>query len=126
MQRYFTRRVFHNCTLSYADRLKILELESLELRRLKFDLKMYFQIIHGLVDLDRAKFFTLLPQTHGTRSHDLQLQKPLYQNNYLGNTFASRAISCWNRLPVHVVSATSLVAFKHHLKNVCLNKYLNG
>ena len=39
VQRYFTRRMFPKCTLSYSERLAILGLESLECRRLKFDLK---------------------------------------------------------------------------------------
>ena len=60
LQRYFTRRLFPRNTPNYAGRLKILDLESLEQRRLKFDLKMYFQIIHGLVNLDRDKFFVFL------------------------------------------------------------------
>ena len=57
MQRYFTRRLFPLSTLSYRERLSVLDLESLELRRLKCDLKVYFQIINGLTVLDIAQFF---------------------------------------------------------------------
>ena len=64
VQRYFTRRLFPRNTLNYADRLKILNLEPLEQRRLKFDLKMYFQIIHGLVNLNKDNFFVFLPKTN--------------------------------------------------------------
>ena len=105
VQRYFTRRLFPRNTLNYADRLKILNLESLEQRRLKFDLKMYFQIIHRLVNLNKDNFFMFLPKSHGTRSHDFQLQQPLYHSNLLSNTFAGRAIDCWNGLSAQAVPA---------------------
>ena len=62
VQEYFTRRLFPQNTLNYTDRLKILNLESLEQRRLKFDLKMYFQIIHGLVNLDKDNFLCFFPK----------------------------------------------------------------
>ena len=126
VQRYFTRRLFTRNTLNYADRLKILNLESLEQRRLKFDLKMYFQIIHGLVNLDKDKFFVFLPKSHGTRSHDFQLQLPLYHSNLLSNTFAGRAIDCWNGLSAQAVSAKSLGCFKSYLNEHDFSKYLHG
>ena len=70
VQRYFTRRLFPKFSTTYPERLKLLDLESLEHRRLKFDLKMYYQIIHGLVSLDVNKFCVFLPKSHGTRGHD--------------------------------------------------------
>ena len=59
VQRFFTRRVSSLKFHSYSERLKILKLESLELRRLKADLTMYYKILNGLVDLDAAMFFDL-------------------------------------------------------------------
>ena len=44
--------------LQYPDRLKTLGTESLELRRLKSDLCMYFKIVTELVDLPIDEFFT--------------------------------------------------------------------
>ena len=41
VQRYFTRRLLPKNNDGYTDRLMLLGLETLELRRLKFDLKMY-------------------------------------------------------------------------------------
>ena len=46
VQRYFTRRLQGLKSFSYTDRLFLLDLESLELRRLKADLVMYFKILH--------------------------------------------------------------------------------
>ena len=47
---------------SYSERLFILNLESLELRRLYSDLKIYFWIIHKLIDSVSSDFFLLWPQ----------------------------------------------------------------
>ena len=59
VQRYFTRRIFSHRSYSYSyhERLLLLCLESLEVRRLRFDLIMCFKIVHNLVDLDRLHFF---------------------------------------------------------------------
>ena len=90
----------------------MLGLETLELRRLKFDLKMYYQIIHHTVDLDSSKFFKILIVTHETRSHKFQLQKQVFPNNTLNNSFANRAIDCWNTLPNEIAEAANYMTFK--------------
>ena len=45
--------------LQYSDRLRLLETESLEQRRLKSDLCMYYKIIFELVDLPVDDFFVI-------------------------------------------------------------------
>jgi hypothetical protein len=60
VQRFITRKICMRCKIcydSYTDRLRILNLQSLEFRRLKADIVMTYKIIHGLVDLDKNKFF---------------------------------------------------------------------
>jgi hypothetical protein len=115
VQRYFTRRIFPKEGHTYDERLKLLGLDLLELRRLKFDLKMYFKILHGQINLNIDNFFVLLPASHGTRSHNLQIQKQVYRNNTLNNTFSNRSIDCWNSLPTETVTATSFIRFKNLL-----------
>ena len=114
VQRYFTRRLLSS-DMDYTGRLKLLGLDSLELRRLKFDLKLYYQIINGLINLNCSKFFQILPVTHETRSHKLQIQKQVYQNNSLNNTFPNRAVDCWNSLPKEKIEATDFKTFKRML-----------
>ena len=50
VQRRFTKRLIGMKTLSYAQRLKILNLQTLELRRLHIDLVHCYKIIFGLLD----------------------------------------------------------------------------
>ena len=61
VQKYFTKRLSGMKSLNYNDRLQRLNLESLELRRLKADLVMYFKIDHGAVDLNVDDFFKRSP-----------------------------------------------------------------
>ena len=60
IQRYFTRRVLKHVGLPYMERLSVLKLESLEVRRIRADLKLCFKIIYGLCDLDTSDFFTFV------------------------------------------------------------------
>ena len=59
VQRYFTRRLFPKNSYSYNERLFLLNLESLESRRLKYDLKMYFKIMNNLTIINPNDFFSV-------------------------------------------------------------------
>ncbi len=56
VQRYFTRRVIGPETLSY-DRLDRLNLESLESRRIKLHLMLFFKVCSGFVDMDMSNSY---------------------------------------------------------------------
>ena len=60
VQRRFTKHIGTLNSLTYAQRFDILCAESLELRRLKFDLIMIYCIVHGLNALEFSDFFLLL------------------------------------------------------------------
>jgi len=65
VQRRFTKRIPAVAHLSYCDRLKALSLESLEFRRLRYDLVMMYKIVHNLVNLERdALPISSITQTH--------------------------------------------------------------
>ena len=108
----------------YQERLFILNLESLEVRRLHFDLAMYFKIIHKLVDLNFDDFFV---RSHGgvrMRGHNFKLELKKGKNNLLKFSFANRCVNCWNALPDNVVNSSSINMFMYRLKNVNLSEYL--
>ena len=52
VQKYFTKKIPGLRSFSYEQRLQILNLESLELRRVEADLTMYFKIINNFVDFE--------------------------------------------------------------------------
>ena len=66
--------------------------------------------MHGLVNLDRIKFFRSVHKSHETRNHELQIKKKtLYRNNVLANSFAGRVIDCFNNLDEKIVTVSSLI-----------------
>ena len=54
VQKYFTRRVIGPENLSYQDRLDRLNLESLESRRTKLDLMLFFKVCNEFVNIDMS------------------------------------------------------------------------
>ena len=68
-----SRRALNRIGLSYTERLLLLNLESLEIRRIKSDLKMCYKIVNGLCDLEVTKFFSFAPISSVTRGHNKKL-----------------------------------------------------
>ena len=117
VQRTFTRRLFERCNLpraEYRDRLSHLGLETLESRRVKFDLINTFKIIRGHVGVDRDEFFTFSNNTK-TRGHSAKLAKEKGRIDARLNFFCVRVVNWWNKLSEHVVSARSVHSFKQRL-----------
>jgi hypothetical protein len=124
VQRYFTRRLFAGKSFSYPERLFLLNWDSLETRRIKSDVTMYYKVIHNLVELDSKNFFNF--SNAPTRGHSQKIVKKFYSSNAYDNTFANRSVDCWNALPAEIVSATSLPIFKFRLQKFDFTPFLNG
>jgi hypothetical protein len=118
VQRRFTKRFPGLEEMTYEQRLEVLGLETLETRRLKFDLVNVFKIIHGIIPVDREKYF--VPGNVITRGHDYKLRVPHQRVNTMKFSFAVRVISKWNALPPHVVNSHSVAIFKNRLDAVTL------
>jgi len=125
IQRHFTRRIPTLHYLAYGERLALMGLETLELRRLNADLSMYYKILHGLTPLVPDDYFTVAVHNRTTRSSDkLLLSQSIFCNKALENDFFERHIKCWNALPEAVKNAPSLKLFKSLLSKTDLSKYL--
>ena len=131
IQAKFTRKLCQSLNIkynSYTHRLEILNLESLELRRIKMDIILLYKIINNLIDLEFNKFFTanILPQNFNLRRHELQIYKPKHPNTSKRSQFFSyRIISLWNQLPSDLICSNSLSIFKLKLDKVDLYKYFS-
>ena len=99
--------------LPYHDRLKYLNLTTLELRRHRGDLIETFKILKGLEGIPSSCLFEL--NTSVTRGNSLKLNKPRSRLNIRYNNFSQRVINAWNRLPEQVISSTTLNGFKNYL-----------
>ena len=121
VQRRFTKWLPGLKHLTYGQRLKFINLESLELRRLHADLIMCYKIVFGLVNLSFSDFFSFSPNTI-TRGH----QYKLYVKRSRGARkyfFAERVIGPWNFLPTDTNFST-LNHFKCSIKLADLKKFL--
>ena len=100
VQKQFTKRFPGLKNLTYEERLKLLGLQSLEHRRLIFDLVLCYNIIHGHSAIPLDQMFSLNKNTT-LRGHPLKITQPLPKNNTVKSFFAYRVIAPWNSLKQH-------------------------
>ena len=109
--------------MSYKDRLAYLGLETLEYRRLEFDLSMFYKIVHNLVDVDRDSLITIRPTSSSTRNSVLKIFKPC-MSTVRSNFLSIRCVNVWNYLNESVRSSPSVVSFKNAISAYNLSSFL--
>ena len=89
VQRKYSKRIVSISHLSYLERLSILGLEPLEIRRLKNDLIMYYKVLNCLTVIDPKIVFTINTSSRNNR-HDTDkfLVKPIKRPKVLENCFS--------------------------------------
>lgn len=123
VQRSFTKSLRGLKHLPYLGRLKLLGVDSLELRRLKADLYLTYVLLHSDKPQFSAGMFELRSSDR-TRGHPLKLVVERCHLNCRKFFFSNRVVNPWNALPVDVVLAPSLNVFKQRLRGCDLGKYL--
>jgi len=123
VQRAFTKRIPGFENLSYATRLKELNMISLELRRLHSDLVICYKLLHGLIG-GPPENYGLILSNRQSRGNSLKLVIGNPRVDARKFFFSSRISEPWNLLPDSVVLADSVKAFKRQLIDVDFNKYL--
>ena len=124
VQRRFTKRLPTLKNLSYRERLKCLNIFSLELRRLHTDLFWCYKIVFGFVYVNLDDLFVFSPYQY-IRGHKFKLYKR-QTNSCVGlraNFFSERVINCWNSLP-HTVDFSSFSKFTCSVKRVDFTDFL--
>ena len=111
VQRLATRMVAGQRGKSYQNRLRDLNLFSLNRRRMRGDLIETFKIVKGLSGLKMDNLFTFI-QERGTRGHGFRLQRTHSRLNIRSQYFTNRVIPLWNRLPEVAVNCVNVAAFK--------------
>ena len=82
----------------YIERLKALDLPSLECRRKRGDMIMYYKIMSGKVEISRDELFTL--NQHSTHGHRFKIQKTQQATKLIRcQSSVIRSANDWNRLP---------------------------
>ena len=107
--RYVSNR-YHN-TSSVSSMLQDLGWESLENRRQKLQLIMFYKIVNNLVDIPATQYLTPAPSR--LRSNDkLKFRHQASKSDCLKYSFFPRTIPVWYSLPASVAEASGLASFK--------------
>ena len=109
VQRAATKMVPELRELSYSDRLRELELPTLESRRERGDLISVYKMVNGL---DRIGEDLLKFDTGSTRGHGRKLKKERCMRDIKKYSFPHRVVNAWNGLEEDVVQAISVHKFK--------------
>jgi hypothetical protein len=99
-------------------------METLELRRLRQDLVLTYEILTGLTDVNVADFFTVANSSHCTRGHCYKLQANHSRVDVRKFFFAERVVPKWNSLHATAEDFASLQTFRNFLANANLTNFL--
>ena len=113
VQRRATKLVQGLRNKTYAERLKILDLTSVEERIRQGDLIETFKPVTGQVNVCASQFFER-NQDSTTRGHQVKL-KVKRAKTKARTKFSNRVVSAWNRLPQEVVLSKTTNEFKNRL-----------
>ncbi len=99
--------------MDYVERLNFLQLDSLEVRRIKADLILYYKVINNLVQIDTAN---LTRHKHSFRGHNLYLYTFYCRTEIRKYFWCNRIVCPWNSLDCSIVNTASLCQFKNFYK----------
>jgi len=124
VQRRFTKRLPGMQNLTYLARLKKLNLESLEIRRVRADLILMYKIMFCLIDVSVSDFFILnvSRNNRAMRAHGYQVMQPVNISASRTAFFSNRTINAWNSLP-STTNFSSLSLFRKSVNNTYLVKF---
>lgn len=111
VQRRGSRCILGYKDFNYSERLKRMNLFSLEYRRLRGDLIYTRRIILGELGFELSRYFNLKHDSI-TRGHHLKLFKTRRKHIRQEVTLSTRVVNCWNNLPKEVINAQSEEVFK--------------
>ena len=100
VQHNFTSRIPAFKHLPYLDRLKILDLCTLEYRRIVFDLCFLYRILFNDLKCSFSDVFVFM--NNNVRDSDIRLRVPIARHKFSHFSFVNRVIRYWNVLPSDV------------------------
>ena len=114
VQRRMTKMIHGLRNLPYSERLKSLNLHSLERRRTRGDLIEVFKWMKGFNKGDVNKILKVR-ELGRNRSHGFKLDKFRFRKEIGRWWFSNRVVNDWNSLSSHVVEANTIECFKRRL-----------
>jgi hypothetical protein len=124
VQRRFTRRLLGSC-FSYEERLKILSLDRLELRRIHTDAIVTFKIIkQQLLPIDDFFSFVPVSSTRFSQRSNVSVQK--FKLDCRKFAFCNRGARIWNSFPSETKESKSVNAYIGCLSKLDFTPFIRG
>lgn len=132
VQKRVTRAIFNRCYKRsypnpppYHTRLAILDLELLEIRRLKADLVFFHKIILSEIKISNRNR-PLINTGLNTRRHSLKFILPHANTKLRFNSFILRTARHYSKLPNNITTVCNSKVFRNSLKNDFMAKILKS
>ena len=113
VQRKWTKKIAGLEDLPYEERLKRLDLFSVQGRLLRADMILVWKIFNNVCSLKPLQLFEL--DLSGRRGHSRKLFVPRVNLEVRKRSFASRVVHTWNSLSEEAISADTIHKFKGFL-----------
>ncbi len=135
IQRKFTKRLVGLHNFPYNIRLQLLNLITLEERRIRRDLLILYKQLHGITDISccnsdpeptQCLIYNNTQQHNCTRGHTRKLFKPSCSSTVYKNSYPFRIINIWNALENDVVEANSVNKFSNFIENISFANNCKG
>ena len=107
VQKWYTKRIAGLHSLSYNERLQVLQLETLLSRRRYFDLLHVYKVLGNSRVRDQMFQMQRDAQVMTLRGHEFAIHKLRANTRQRRQFFANRVIDDWNRLPATLISLAS-------------------
>ena len=114
VQRRATKMIGKIKNLPYPERLKKLQLPSLQHRRKRGDMIETYKYLTGKYTTERPTWIT---NNNQNRGNNYKLMKTRAKEKTRINFLTNRVVNDWNRLPASVVRAETVNQFKNRLDN---------
>ena len=114
VQRRATKLVQGLKWVPYEERLKVLEMTSMEERIRRGDLIETYKILTGKVNISPCQFF-INHQDRTTRGHHLKLKIRRARTQARAKLFANRVVLAWNKLSTEIITSENTNTFKNRL-----------
>ena len=121
IQRRGTKFILGKRNFTYDERLKCLNLLSLEKRRYLFDVTFLYKALYGYLNVDVSLFLNFYSQDDPYRLRhvdDYSLKMNFVRTTNFKYTYFNRIVEMWNSIPLDIRLSPSLAVFKSGMKTV--------
>jgi len=119
IQRRGTKFILRKRNFTYDERLKCLNLLSLEKRRYLFDVTFLYKALSGYLNVDVFPFLNFYSQDDAHRFRhvdDYSLKTNFARTTTFKNTYFNRIVEMWNSIPLGIRLSPSCAVFKSGMK----------